>query len=237
MKVFFFLAPLLSQLHSEIPSGKKLDGGRLPNVITTLLLYVFFVSSDSSSQLERDKKEKMKYSKPSIFAWLSLLKATAAEEACCFRFANTFLYYSWYTCVPSCILVDLLRCVRLVCVHRTVIERLPPGDIGTSVKPRLLLRKGFFETKTRSSQRRPRPPASSSVFLVAAEASSAPTSGSARASFFCGSVATATGLGKIHSVVVVAVAHKASQLLLPMFHAISGFLLSSQQSNNLVRKD
>ena len=163
-------------------------------------------------------------------------KATAAEEACCFRFANTFLYYSWYTCVPSCILVDLLRCVRLVCVHRTVIERLPPGDIGTSVKPRLLLRKGFFETKTRSSQRRPRPPASSSVFLVAAEASSAPTSGSARASFFCGSVATATGLGKIHSV-VVAVAHKASQLLLPMFHAISGFLLSSQQSNNLVRKD
>ena len=182
----------------------------------------------------------MKYSKPFIFARLSLLKATSAEEACCFRFANTsFLYYSWYTCVvPSCILVDLLRCVRLVCVHRTVIERLPPGDIGTSVKPRLRLRKGFFETKTRSSQRRPRPPASSSVFLVAAEASSAPTSGSARASFFCGSstVATATGLGKIHSVVVVvAVAHKASQLLLPMFHAISGFLLSSQQSNNLAR--
>ena len=64
----------LSQLHSEIPSGKKLDGGRLPNVITTLLLYVFFVSSDSSSQLERDKKEKMKYSKPFIFARLSLLK-------------------------------------------------------------------------------------------------------------------------------------------------------------------
>ena len=74
LESFFFLAPLLSQLHSEIPSGKKLDGGRLPNVITTLLLYVFFVSSDSSSQLERDKKEKMKYSKPFIFARLSLLK-------------------------------------------------------------------------------------------------------------------------------------------------------------------
>ena len=65
--------------------------------------------------------------------------------------------------------------VLLVCVHRTVIERLPPGDIGTSV---LLPSRGFFETKTKAEA------ASNSP---ASDLAPTSTSGSARAALllFC----------------------------------------------------
>ena len=145
---------------------------RLQNVIKYTSSSVFVLCPLASQQeltveLERKKGKKLKWYTvhwrfvkqtlkfPPFIQEQYLLSCTTFVRLLLSKLAASAVVVSNTFCIPLQYCTRSSICyvcsVRLVCVHITVIERLPPGDIGTSEWGYFeVVVVGFFETKTKA---------------------------------------------------------------------------------------